>query len=72
MHRPTLNGKVRSDSIGAGQFGTPRGSRKHAGVDYEVIPGDPVFAPMMGTVIREGWPYVDKSFHLCEIGRAHV
>jgi hypothetical protein len=73
VRRPPLTGKIRSDSLGAGHFGAPRGSRIHLGTDYEVIPNDPVFAPMMGLLVRRGFVYQGRfDYCLCEIREAGI
>ena len=55
---PTGSHSVRgSDPYGAGYFGAPRGSRTHAGVDYNVEAGQDVYAPITGKIIRKSYPY---------------
>ncbi len=49
------------DAWGAGAFGAPRGERLHRGVDIEVRPGRPVFAPFPGRVVRRADPYGDDD-----------
>ena len=53
--------KIRMDASGSGRFGSSRGggSRKHNGVDLEVIKGQPVYAPFAGTVTKQAYPYSD-------------
>ncbi len=43
--------------MGKGQFGTPRGQRTHNRLDIAVRPGQDVFAPIDGTVVRIAYPY---------------
>jgi len=50
---------IRVDDSGDGHFGAPRGGRTHRGVDYLCRPGDPVFAPVGGTVTKLGFAYPD-------------
>ena len=47
------------DKFGSGQFGAKRGKRSHSGLDIEVRPGEDVFSPIKGNVIREALPYKD-------------
>lgn len=56
MINPT-GGKIRCDTEGQGYYGAPRGNRKHKGVDFECVPGQPVFSPIDGKVIRQAYPY---------------
>lgn len=55
---------VRSDSAGDGHFGASRsgGTRTHKGVDLLVEPGEAIFAPFPGKVVREARPY-DSDDH---------
>jgi murein DD-endopeptidase MepM/ murein hydrolase activator NlpD len=48
---------------GSGQFGAPRDnhSRAHRGLDVVASPGDLVFSPVDGNVIREASPYFPFS-----------
>lgn len=49
--KPTKSGKTRGcDSKGCGYFGAPRGSRKHMGIDFITVPGEPILAPISGKV----------------------
>ena len=41
---------VRSDEWGEGAFGAGRGTKKHDGLDLIVIPGQPIFSMIDGTV----------------------
>lgn len=52
-------GTVRGcDSYGCGHFGAPRGtSRTHDGADWVSTPGQDVFAPVNGKVVRVSAPY---------------
>lgn len=45
------------DLHGSGEFGAPRGSRKHAGVDLACWPGSKVCALTHGKVTKLGYPY---------------
>lgn len=49
----------RSDSHGDGSFGAPRTHGTHHGIDLQVSPGDPVFAPFPGLLKRIAYPYAD-------------
>lgn len=48
---------------GSGQFGAPRDNhrRKHAGLDVVADPGDLVFSPIDGEIVREASPYFPFS-----------
>ena len=50
-------GPHRSDSMGNGEFGAPRGSRTHNGIDYAVAPDAKVLAIRGGKVTKLGYPY---------------
>ncbi|MCO6487427.1 MAG: peptidoglycan DD-metalloendopeptidase family protein [Phaeodactylibacter sp.] len=47
------------DAWGSGQYGAPRGGRKHQGLDIRAAPFQKVFAPFPGTITREAAPYRD-------------
>ena len=58
--------RIRKDSAGDGHYGASRsnGTRKHAGVDIEVTPGQIIYAPFRTKIIREAYPYAsDLSYH---------
>ncbi|MBT3422925.1 MAG: M23 family metallopeptidase [Bacteroidetes bacterium] len=58
--------KIRKDIAGDGHYGASRsnGTRKHAGVDLEVSPGQSILAPFKAKIIREAYPYAsDLSYH---------
>lgn len=59
--------------MGLGHFGAPRGSRKHAGVDFVVTPGQPVMSPIEGVITRVTIPYASdsrwKGFEISGSGR---
>lgn len=53
------------DSYGSGQYGASRdaGTRKHNGIDIIATPGEKIFCPIKGSIIRETMPYRnDPSF----------
>ncbi len=54
-----LNCSVRSDALGDGEYGSNRGTRKHRGIDYAVLPGDKVLSPVSGTITKIGYCYGD-------------
>lgn len=58
--KPVDNPVVRNDSQGQGHFGAPRGSRIHKGVDYEVVPGEDIYAPCDGVVTKWGFCYANE------------
>lgn len=47
----------RSDSMGDGSFGAPRGTRTHNGIDYAVQPDSMVMTLVSGEVTKIGYPY---------------
>lgn len=55
---PTGNWNVRNDGAGLGYFGAPRGKKLHAGVDLQCVPGQVIWSPINGTIVREAYPYV--------------
>lgn len=48
-----------TDDYGSGEFGASRGNRTHNGIDFAVLPGSEIFAPVDGYVSRIGYPYAD-------------
>ena len=58
MTPPTPHG-IRSDAMGSGHYGALRGARTHRGTDYICYPGEPVYSPISGLVVRESRPYTD-------------
>ena len=60
MKNPT-GGKIRNDAMGQGYYGASRGHRKHAGTDYECIPGQMVYAPICGLIKRRVQVYKGES-----------
>lgn len=50
-----------SDAQGSGEFGAPRGTRKHNGIDYKAQPGDVILSPVAGKVTKLGYPYDPKD-----------
>lgn len=53
---------LREDTAGSGRFGSPRGSRKHAGYDRLCTVGQDVIAPMGGKMVRS-YPYAGDKFY---------
>ena len=49
--------KVRMDSEGSGEYGAPRGKRKHKGIDFCVDKGVEVRSHIDGVVSKLGKPY---------------
>ena len=47
------------DSYGSGEFGAPRGSRTHRGIDYICPPNTAILSPCVGIVSRLGYAYSD-------------
>lgn len=48
-----------SDRFGSGQYGASRGNRTHKGLDISTTPGEQVYSPISGNVIRETIPYAN-------------
>jgi hypothetical protein len=55
---PTGNWNVRNDGAGQGSYGAPRGRRLHNGVDLQCVPGQDIYAPISGKIVRVAYPYV--------------
>lgn len=56
------------DGFGSGAFKSPRGSRKHKGIDYAAWPGSLVLSLVAGKVTKLGYPYADNlSFRYVEV-----
>jgi murein DD-endopeptidase MepM/ murein hydrolase activator NlpD len=56
------------DKFGSGEYGAPRGTRKHNGVDIAASPGSIVMSPVSGTVSKLGHPYGDDlSFQYVQL-----
>lgn len=49
--------KIRNDSQGKGFFGASRGRRTHNGLDILVSPGNAVYCPIEGVMLRMAYPY---------------
>jgi len=65
MHLHSLTaGRTRlrsEDAWGSGDYGAPRGSRRHRGIDLVVSPGEIILSPMDAVVVREAAPYEDDA-----------
>ena len=67
---PAKSRKIRNDAGGSGFFGARRSKLvggefvryKHKGVDYEVIPGEEIYMPLTGKIVREARPYATGSY----------
>lgn len=58
----TANQQFRkADNWGSGAFGASRGTRKHAGIDIVVYPGQAINAPVSGIIKRIAYPYEDDT-----------
>ncbi|MCG7985071.1 MAG: M23 family metallopeptidase [Candidatus Thiodiazotropha lotti] len=58
MKLPVVRTSVRGqDNLGSGEFGAPRGSRKHKGIDIVAYPGFEVLSVCHGEVTKIGYPY---------------
>lgn len=51
------------DGFGSGQYHSSRdgGKRRHAGLDIIVPPGEAVFSPISGNIVRQAFPYKDTK-----------
>ena len=45
------------DNHGSGEFGAPRGSRKHRGIDLACYPGSVILSDFDGYISKIGYPY---------------
>jgi len=68
----TESGKIRSDSKGDGHYLAPRGNRLHAGVDYEVTPGENIIAPFDCYMVREARPYAGEDYSGVVLQGKHI
>jgi len=60
--------KRTGDPWGSGEFGAPRGTRTHKGIDYACPVGAKIHSPVKGKVTKLGYPYSDDlSFRYVEI-----
>ena len=57
MISPTGLGIRGYDKWGSGAFGAPRGNHVHEGVDFICVPGQDIYAPSNGKIVREAHPY---------------
>ena len=72
MISPTGQG-VRIDSKGSGEFLSMRGIRLHRGTDFLCTPGQPVVAPIKGTIHRVVYPYEDDlGYSGIDLYRKHM
>lgn len=69
MFPPNGDGVTRGqDSWGSGKYGASRsGGRTHAGTDYAVVPGQDIYAPFHGELVRVGFAYNDGIYRLIEL-----
>jgi murein DD-endopeptidase MepM/ murein hydrolase activator NlpD len=56
-----MNLEIRNDPAGRGTYQASRGARKHKGSDYLALPGEPVYSPISGKVVRTVRAYADTS-----------
>lgn len=59
---PTGHSIRGQDSWGSGAFRAPRGNHSHRGIDFVCEPGQDIFCPIDGTVVREARPYSKGEF----------
>ena len=58
-----LQGPLRmrgDDDWGSGAFNAPRGERKHRGIDIITSPGEEIYCPIDGRIVRVAEPYDDE------------
>jgi murein DD-endopeptidase MepM/ murein hydrolase activator NlpD len=58
---PIRTMKMRHDSAGHGTYGASRSGHAHNGIDVIVTPGETVYAPVTGTILRKAYPYKNYS-----------
>ena len=69
------NGQIltmRNDSQGLGHYGAPRGTRKHRGVDFEILPHRGFKLPFDVKIKRKGLVKVGQPFNLLELAPTGV
>lgn len=67
MKKPLVNptgGGIRKDKEGDGNYGAPRGSKRHLGIDLVTTEGQEILSPVNGTAVNfsgstAGYPMVD-------------
>jgi len=63
MISPTGKGIRERDEWGSGEFGAPRGQDKlHDGTDFICTPGQSIFSPISGLLVREARPYANSNY----------
>ena len=73
MISPTGKGVRGIDRWGSGEFGAPRGSnRTHDGTDFIATPGQAIFMPISGLIVREARPYSDSDYSGVLIRNDHI
>lgn len=55
----TIPPKRGNDSWGSGEYGAPRGDRKHKGIDFNACPNTKIKSHVSGIVSKLGYPYED-------------
>jgi murein DD-endopeptidase MepM/ murein hydrolase activator NlpD len=59
---PLLNPMIiRNDAGGSGWFKSGRIGHVHQGTDFVCTPGQPIYSPFAGTIVREALPYADDT-----------
>lgn len=61
FHRIARKNQIRVDSKGDGHFNASRGDRAHNGLDLVVTPGETIYSPIAGKVVRYAAPYENDS-----------
>lgn len=56
-----------TDSFGSGEFGAPRGRRKHKGIDYTAAVDSSFLSKVRGTVTKLGWAYANEDYRYVEV-----
>ena len=57
MLSPVGHWIIRKDPMGDGAFLSPRGNRRHMGIDLKCEPGQKVISPIDALVVRVVYPY---------------
>jgi len=60
MINPTGKSVRELDKHGSGKYGAGRGGRLHAGSDFICIPGQSIYSPISGLLVRVAKPYAGK------------
>ena len=62
---------IRNDAGGSGFYGSPRGNRKHRGIDFSGTHGQRAVAPITGSIKRLGYAYADSKTYRVIVIEGH-